>query len=123
MASPVLPPVDGSLPTIIHYLDFNSVHNADWPYAIFPSPEDATKLSSISFAEMAQASHHAAHLLRPGRQGTDGEVVVLLLSTDSVVSLLVILGLMRAGLVVRFTSMCRLNLTPIRTLGVRNVAT
>ncbi|GJE92597.1 acetyl-CoA synthetase-like protein [Phanerochaete sordida] len=98
MASPCLPPIDGSLCTLIALLDFNAAHNADWPYVVLPEHEDSQSLQAISFAEMARASHHIAHLLRPGREGPD-EVVAIVLNTDMPIYILVVLGLLRAGLV------------------------
>ena len=101
MAQLIVPPVDGSLPTLLDFVDFNHQHNADKPFFIFPSAANPTKLTSVSHAEMAEASHRIAHILRPDRRGPDGEVVGLVLHTDTVLYVAVILGVLRAGLVVR----------------------
>ena len=49
---------------------------------------------------MVEASHRVAHILRPNRDGPDGEVIALLLNTDTILYNTVVLGLLRAGFVV-----------------------
>ena len=96
-----LPPLDGSLPSVLEFADFHAAHNPTLPWFIFPSRDAPDSTSSITFHEMNQASHRAAHMFRPGRQGPDGEVVALVLNTDIVLYITVLLGLFRAGLIVR----------------------
>lgn len=95
-----LPPLDGSLETLIDLLDFHVKHNATEPFAKFPAADDPTRVASISFAEMAQASHVVASRLLGSPGHADGEVVAVLLHTDSVIYDAVLLGAFRAGLVV-----------------------
>jgi hypothetical protein len=101
----VIPPVDGTLLTLYDFVDFQKKHNADHPWVMFPSPDDRSTVASISFAELEEASHRIAHMVRPGRKGPDGEVVALILHTDTVLYLAVVIGLSRAGLVVGFLSL------------------
>lgn len=98
--APVYPPVDGSLKSVIDFVDFNAKHNAKSPWLVFPSAHSPDSLTSISFEEMAAASHRAAHFLRPGREGLDNHIVVLLIHTDVPHYLAMIMGIMRAGWVV-----------------------
>ena len=98
--SPILPPLDGSLPTLPDVADFCAKHNPDHPWFLFPSKDAPDGIQSILFAQMTEASHRVAHLLRPGREGIEGEVIALLLNTDSVLYTVTLLGLMRAGFIV-----------------------
>ncbi|EKM50011.1 uncharacterized protein PHACADRAFT_130503 [Phanerochaete carnosa HHB-10118-sp] len=94
-----LPPLDGTLLTILDIVDFHATHNANNPWFIFLSKDSPEELVPISHHEMAQASHRIAHRMRPNREGPDAEVVVLLVNTDAILCIAVILGLIRAGLV------------------------
>ena len=95
-----MPPLDGTLPTIPDIVDFHATHNANLPWYIFPSKNSPDQLVSLTYREMAEASHRVAHILRPNREGPDREVIALLLNTDTVLHNAVVLGLMRAGFVV-----------------------
>lgn len=101
---PTFPPLDGTLTLLPGLVDFQAEHNPDLPWAKFPSPDSPTEIISVSFSEYAKASHRVAHAARPlgdGFEGRDGEVVAVLLQTDSLLYLAVLAGLARAGLVVR----------------------
>ncbi|KAH8088908.1 putative aminoadipate reductase [Cristinia sonorae] len=93
------PHSDGSVPALWGTLDWQAEHHSSETWAIFPSPEDPTKLDSLSFLDLALASHRVAHELRPIRTSSDGEVVVLLLHCDTIHYGAVVVGAMRAGLV------------------------
>ncbi|KAI0085165.1 hypothetical protein BDY19DRAFT_909277 [Irpex rosettiformis] len=97
--NPVLPPLNGSLTLTPGFVDFHAKHNANLPWAVFPSRDGPTKLDSVSFGELAKASHRIAHRARPGREGTEGEVVGLLIHCDALLYAAIIHGLARAGLV------------------------
>lgn len=96
-------PLDGSLVTVTDFTDFHATHNATLPWLIFPSKGSAQFISEISFYEMNKASHRVAHLLRPGRQGPEREVVAVIVNTDVLLYIAVLLGLLRAGFVVNTT--------------------
>lgn len=100
MSEPAIPPLDGSLPTLPDLADFQARHNGSLPWLIFPSKDKPEELCSISFAEMAEASHRVAHIVRPRRAGPEREVIGMILNTDSVLYIPLILGIMRAGYVV-----------------------
>lgn len=104
---PVYAPLDGSLKSIVDFVDFNAEHNATSPWLMFSSKESPDHISSISFHEMAVASHRAAHLLRPGREGPDQEIVMLLIDSDAPLYIAMITGIMRADWVVRLKSLWR----------------
>ena len=93
-----LPPLDGSLDVLPGFVDFHAAHNADYPWAVFPSSNGG--IDSISFSEFAKATHRMAHALRPDRVGADGEVVATIVNCDSVHYVALLVGLVRAGLVV-----------------------
>lgn len=95
-----LPPLDGSLLTLVNFVDFHAEHNPDRPWLVYPSPSSNEGLASVTFKELATATHLIASTLRPGRQGSDDQVVAILLHTDNVVYVAVMLGLLRAGLIV-----------------------
>ena len=100
MDSPVRPPIDGTLTTLLDFLDFSSKHNATAPYVIFPSMRDSQSMDSVSFEQMATATHSVAHTLRPGRLGPNREVVAILVHTDVPLYIAIFLGIMRAGWIV-----------------------
>lgn len=103
--SAVLPPLDGSLPTLTHFVDFNAKHNPQAPWLIFPSETGGT--GSITFAEMAEASHRVAHILRPQRRGPEGQVIAVILQTDTILYVAILLGIMRAGCIVSSLTLIR----------------
>lgn len=100
--TPTFPPLDGSIPVLPGFADFHAEHNPDLPWVVFPSPEDPTKTSSISFKQFAKATHRVAHAVRPNRlEGKDGDVVGVVIHSDSILYIAVLVGLVRAGFVVR----------------------
>lgn len=104
---PVLAPLDGSLVTLIDFVDFHVEQNPRSPWLVFPSTTSGDTISYISYTAMANASHRIASIVRPGRSGPDYQVVAVLLHTDSVIYVPILLGLWRAGYIVssKFYSM------------------
>lgn len=98
--SPVLPPLDGSISVLPGFVDFHATHNADLPWALLSAGPELP-VQSVSFAQYARATHRIAHKLRPERAGQDKEVVAILINCDTILYLALIVGLVRAGLVVR----------------------
>jgi hypothetical protein len=96
----VLPPLDGSIQSVVEFADFNAQYNPNWPWMVYPDVDKPKGFSSISFMQMAKSSHMIAHLVRPRREGPEREVIGLLLHTDPAVFVPVILGVLRAGFVV-----------------------
>ncbi|KAF7789152.1 hypothetical protein EIP86_000089 [Pleurotus ostreatoroseus] len=94
----VFPPLDGSITVLPGFLDFHAEHNRDRPFALFPSIS-GTGVTSVLFAELAETTHMIAHILRPNREGADGEVVGVLIHCDVLLYVATLLGIIRAGLV------------------------
>lgn len=94
---PECPPLDGSFlfPDII---DFHMQRNAPLPIYVFPDTLSGV-LTYISYLEFGRATHRIAHALRPGRIGMEGEVIAILVHTDTLLYTALIAGLMIAGFV------------------------
>ena len=103
MAERILAPLDGTLITPPQFLDFHSQQNPDLPFCLFPSPDNPANVASITLGEMDTASHVVAHTLRPNRAGPDDETVAVVINTDTVLYVALLLGMLRAGLVVSNT--------------------
>ena len=99
------PPCDGSVPVLPGFLDFQAQHYPSDPWVVFPNPRVAGPgHTSLSFLDFSIASHRVAHILRPNREGQEGEVVAMVINCDSILYLALIAGMIRAGLVVRMSS-------------------
>lgn len=96
---PSYPPLDGSL-FLPELVEFNAQHNSDIAFFVYDEP-DSNDLVSISHLDFYQACHRAAQKIRPGRTGTDNEVVVLLGNFDTLLFHTIFMGTILAGLVVR----------------------
>lgn len=118
-----LPPADGSLSVLPGFLDFHAEHNPNRPWVIFPSDSQASGTSSISFGEFAKATHRVAHHVRPGRQDSELQVVGIVAHTDAVLYMAVIVGLMRAGIVVSTFKrwLCGVSSEVIHTIAIARV--
>lgn len=96
-STPVYPPLDDSF-TVSGLVDFNVEHNPRQP--LFVYSEEPGSLTEISFLEFGHATHRAAHLVRPGRTGPEGEIVAVVANTDSLLYEAIFAGMIRAGVVV-----------------------
>ena len=104
--SPVLPPIDGSIPNVLpDLIDFHAEHNAERPWAFLASDAESP-IATVSFLEFAKATHRVAHALRPNRTGPEREIVALLINCDNVMYLALLAGMIRAGLVVSTPFSC-----------------
>ncbi|KZP33045.1 acetyl-CoA synthetase-like protein [Athelia psychrophila] len=95
-STPVYPPLDDSF-TVSGLVDFNVEHNPRQP--LFVYSEEPGSLTEISFLEFGHATHRAAHLVRPGRTGPEGEIVAVVANTDSLLYEAIFAGMIRAGVV------------------------
>lgn len=95
------PPLDGSVTVLPGFVDFHAEHNPNSVWAVFPSLDDPNEKTCITYSELAQASHRIAHAVRPGRKGSEQEVVAILVNCDTVHYVTFLVGLRRAGIVVR----------------------
>ena len=105
----ISPPNDGSLGTLVDLAEWHAKHNPNKPWLIVPSASGSPGGRYVTYAQMNDASHRVAHAIRPGREGRDREVVALVINTDAVLYVAVLLGIIRAGFIVRAThlSLCR----------------
>ena len=98
---PKLPPLDCSLffPDLIN---FHMQNNPTLPMWVYPNDQAVTE---ITFLEFGRAAHRIAHALRPQRTGDDGQVVILIANTDTILYQVVVAGMSIAGLVVSTSSL------------------
>ena len=96
---PTYAPQDGSLLSPVDFVDFNATHNGNLPWLLFPSDQAEEAITSISFQEMAEATHRLAHLLFHNVNTLERHVVILLIHADAPLYIVAILGIMRAGFV------------------------
>ena len=98
---PKLPRLDCSLffPDLIN---FHMQNNPTLPMWVYP---DDQAITEITFLEFGRAAHRIAHALRPERTGNDGQVVILIANTDTILHQVVVAGMSIAGLVVSASSL------------------
>jgi acyl-CoA synthetase (AMP-forming)/AMP-acid ligase II len=92
------PPTDGTV-TVPEVLDFHNDHQPYHTMFIFKA-DGEDKITDISFFEFRRAADRVAHLIRPQRQGKEGEVVAVVALSDTVLHHAAAIGLIRAGMVV-----------------------
>ena len=106
------PPTDGSV-NFPETVDFHRKHNPRVPIYTFIQ-DGALDVTQITHLEFGRACDRVAHYLQSGtRDSTRGVVAVLALS-DSLLYQTVVVGIMRAGLIVRIT----LHLIPVTPLSM-----
>lgn len=92
------PLTDGSI-TLPEALDFHNKHQPHHTLFTFKA-DGADELTNISFFEFRRAADRVAHVMRPQRQGPEGEVVAVVALSDALLYQAVAVGLMRAGMIV-----------------------
>lgn len=99
MARPAFPPLDGSISVLPGFADFHAKHNSarEW---VRLAPDVDTPAKSLTFAELADATHRVARTFRPDGTRSKGELIAVLIHCDTVLYLALIIGLVRAGYVV-----------------------
>ena len=97
---PIVPPLDGSLTVFPGLIDFQSQHNPDNPWVIYSSRNSPIGVKTISYKELCDATHRIAHAVRPMRNGTEQEVVAVIIQTDTLLYVTLLAGMIRAGIVV-----------------------
>ncbi|KAJ7617794.1 hypothetical protein FB45DRAFT_932692 [Roridomyces roridus] len=60
---------------------------------------ESNDVVTITHLEFGRATHRAAHLLRPNREGKDGKVVAIIAESDTMVYNAIFVGLMTANLI------------------------
>jgi len=95
----VAPPIDGSV-TLPETVDFHRKHNPTVPVYVFIE-DGASNVTEVTHLEFGRACDRVAHHLRSGRHGPEREVVAVLALSDSLLYQTVVIGIMRAGFIVR----------------------
>lgn len=72
-------------------------NNPTLPMWVYSDDQGSTE---ITFLEFGRAAHRIAHALRPGHTGDDGQVVILIATTDTILHQVIVAGMSIAGLVV-----------------------
>ena len=100
---PVYPPLDGTV-NVPETIEFNWIHNADYPAFVYSEDGSSTHhhITEISNLEFGRACHRAAHSLRPGYSTTATRPTVGFIAlTDVLLYQAIVIGMMRANIVVR----------------------
>lgn len=95
------PPSDGSV-SLDQLVDYHLESNPECEFAtLIDTSESANQQAdSINYERLAHAIHRVAHVINPSLALPQGTRVAILVSTDTIVSIALVLGIMRAGLVV-----------------------
>ena len=96
---PVYAPLDGTV-NIPETIEFNWIHNADYPAFVY-SEDGTNHITEISNLEFGRACHRAAHALRPGYATATRPTVGFIALTDVLLYQAIVIGMMRADIVVR----------------------
>ena len=96
---PVYAPLDGTV-NIPETIEFNWKHNADYPAFVY-SEDGTTHITEISNLEFGRACHRAAYAIRPGCATTTRPTVGFIALTDVLLYQAIVIGMMRANIVVR----------------------
>ncbi|KAH7890598.1 acetyl-CoA synthetase-like protein [Phlebopus sp. FC_14] len=96
--TPEKPPLDGSL-LFADLINWHIDRNNSFPMFVYPNESVPGSTTSITFLEFGRAAHRVAHALRPGRHGPEGQVVILIANTDTLLHQAVVAGMSIAGLV------------------------
>ncbi|KAJ7636839.1 acetyl-CoA synthetase-like protein [Roridomyces roridus] len=95
MAIPVVP-LDCSL-NFAEIIDFHlSQENRGTAYSF---TDEKGCVTDVSRFEFARAAHRVAHLVRPGREGSEGQRLAIIASTDSLIYQTLVAGCLKAGVV------------------------
>ncbi|CAE6460182.1 unnamed protein product [Rhizoctonia solani] len=96
----ISPVTDGSV-ALNQLVDYHLGRNAECGFAmlvdISDSPNEQCLL--VNYKQLAHATHRAAHIVNPSLTIPQGTRVAILTSTDTIVNVALVLGILRAGLV------------------------
>ncbi|KAF9223042.1 putative aminoadipate reductase [Gyrodon lividus] len=95
---PEIPPLDCSL-LFSDLINLHMQKNPTFPIFVYPDDQSPHRTTEITFLEFGRAAHRIAHALRPARQGDEGQVVILIANTDTILHHAVMAGMSIAGLV------------------------
>ncbi|KEP48039.1 putative acetyl-CoA synthetase-like protein [Rhizoctonia solani 123E] len=97
----VFPPTDGSVPPALA-IDFHLKNNPKHLFSVLHNVNDSSHID-ITYERLAHAVYRTAHILNPNRKFPQGTNIGFLVSTHTIQYIIMILGAMRAGLVVCLT--------------------
>jgi len=96
--SGLAPPTDGTI-TLPETIDFHRKYNPSLPIYVYN--EDGTSIiTEITHLEYGRACDRVARHLQPGRKVSQREVVAIVALADTLLYHALIVGVMRAGLIV-----------------------
>ncbi|QRW00271.1 calcium transporting ATPase [Ceratobasidium sp. AG-Ba] len=97
------PPTDGSL-ALSALVDYNMKNNAEHAFAVLVDTSENGErcLVHVNYRQLGLAVHRVAHWVNPKGVLPTGTSVAILTSTDTIVNVALVLGVMRAGLVQPF---------------------
>lgn len=98
LANFTFPPTDGSLPPDV-VVDFHLEHNPTHVFAILHDVNGSSQID-ITCEQLAHAVHRTAYILNPSGIIQRGAIMAFLISTSTIEYVVLLLGAMRAGLVV-----------------------
>ena len=98
MTSTALPILGKSQLNLPDLLDFHLKHNPDFPLFVY-AENDSGRTTDIKMLEYVRAVHRAGKAIRDGGS-QPGDVIVIAANLDAVVYSALIVGIMKAGLVV-----------------------
>ncbi|KIJ59318.1 hypothetical protein HYDPIDRAFT_118655 [Hydnomerulius pinastri MD-312] len=96
--APEMPLLDGSL-LFSDLVNFHMQKNGSLPIYVYANDKVPGSTTEITFLEFGRAAHRLARALRPARQGPEGQVVMLIANTDTLLHHTVVVGMSIAGLV------------------------
>lgn len=110
------PPSDGSVPLGL-LVDYHLQHNPERDFSVLvDASEGGDELPvPVTYRHLALAVHRVAHRVNPTATLPQGTKVAILTSTDTIVNIALVLGILRAGLVVRSLSNGIMQSTEVRT--------
>ncbi|CAE6425821.1 unnamed protein product [Rhizoctonia solani] len=96
----ISPATDGSV-ALNRLVDYHLGQNPDCEFALLADISDglSEQSSSVKYKQLAQATHRVAHIVNPSLTLPQGTRVAILTSTDTIVNIALVLGILRAGLV------------------------
>ncbi|KAJ7626109.1 putative aminoadipate reductase [Roridomyces roridus] len=92
----LFPPLDCSI-SVTEILDFHLLHGNRG--AAFSFGDADGNITDISRLEFVRAAHRVAHILRPRREGPEGQVVAIVAVSDVLIYQTILAGCMVAGIV------------------------
>ncbi|KAH7340351.1 hypothetical protein B0J17DRAFT_315649 [Rhizoctonia solani] len=96
----ISPATDGSV-ALNQLVDYHLGRNADCRFAMLVDISDSPneQYLPVNYKQLAHATHRAAHVVNPSLTLPQGTRVAILTSTDTIVNVALVLGILRAGLV------------------------